>query len=116
MKARLGWSGAMMLAVCLAGALAVAQENKEQSPGCVPQMKNPERHENFMKQKERLLKRGWLGNEYVTKEGRNVMKAAALVNPEVAEALQEALDEPVRKQMRAFVELLLVARSRLGAE
>ncbi len=58
MKARLGWSGAMMLAVCLAGALAVAQENKEQSPGCVPQMKNPERHENFMKQKERLLKRG----------------------------------------------------------
>jgi len=65
---------------------------------------------------ERLLKRGWLGNEYVTKEGRNVMKAAALVNPEVAEALQEALDEPVRKQMRAFVELLLVARSRLGAE
>jgi beta-glucosidase len=30
----------------------------EESPGCVPAEKDPNRHANFMKQKERLLKRG----------------------------------------------------------
>jgi hypothetical protein len=59
-----------------------------------------------------LLKRGLLGNEYVTAKGRTMMKALTLVDPVVADALQEALKEPMRRRMRAFVSVLLVAYER----
>lgn len=48
-----------LLGLLSIGALSFAQApQSEQSPGCIPAKKNPERHDRFMEQKERLLKRG----------------------------------------------------------
>jgi hypothetical protein len=65
---------------------------------------------------EGLLSQGRLRGEYVTKSGRALITAAALVDPEVAPAYQGALNEPVTSRMRALVPVLLLARERLGAK
>jgi hypothetical protein len=63
-----------------------------------------------------LLAQSRLRGEYVTKDGRALITAAALVDPEVAPAYQFALSEPVTRRPRALVPVLLLARERLGAK
>jgi hypothetical protein len=61
-----------------------------------------------------LLARNWRRNESVTKSGRKLIEAAALVDQEVAAALQDALNEPVTRRTDAMVSVLLLAHGRLS--
>jgi hypothetical protein len=61
-----------------------------------------------------LLARGWRRNECVTKPGRKLIEAAALVDQEVAGAFQDALNEPVTRRTDAYVSVLLLAHRRFS--
>jgi len=63
---------------------------------------------------QELLSRGWRRNESVTKSGRKLIEAAALVDQEVAGALQDALNEPVTRRMSAMVPVVLLAHRRFS--
>jgi hypothetical protein len=59
-----------------------------------------------------LLAHGFGRNLRITKKGQNVVKLAALVDEDVASALDEALREPWLERRAAFVSVLLLARMR----
>ncbi len=60
-----------------------------------------------------LLGRGFGGQLRITKKGREVVKLAAVVDEEVASALQDALRTPWLERRSALVALVLLARQRL---
>ena len=61
---------------------------------------------------EGLLKPAFGGVVRITKKGREVAKATALVDDEVADALREALGSPLLERREALVSVLLLARMR----
>jgi hypothetical protein len=54
------------------------------------------------------------GNLRITKKGQDFVNGAAIADPEVGEALEEAVRSPWRERRGALVSLLLFARERLG--
>ncbi len=60
-----------------------------------------------------LLARGLGGRLRITKKGREAVKLAAIVDEEVASALQDALRTPWLERRSALVALVLLARQRL---
>jgi hypothetical protein len=61
---------------------------------------------------EGLLKPAIGGVPRITKKGREVVKATALVDDEVADALRDALASPLMARREALVSVLLLACSR----
>lgn len=73
--------------------------------------------DDFVRLEESCLEDGLLAHAFgrnlrITKKGQNVVKLAALVDQEVASALEEALREPWLERRGALVAVLLLARAR----